>query len=194
MRYTIPNHVVAVLVLAGFLSPAAAAQKQDPADRLIDRIVAGERQFLANLRQLRPILETYIQEMPEGAAPDAQPVSDHYMVGRLDLSNGLDYTVFGASPVFQKRSSLRLFRKGGPFSFSPAGFAQMVIPDADEFNRETYQFEYVRREFLGDLRCLAFDVAPKDKKAAGKFVGRIWLEDQEYRIVRFNGTYSGSRS
>src|SRR5262245_14581244 len=42
-----------------------AGQKQDPADRLVERIVAGEQQFLERLRQLKPILETYIQEMPE---------------------------------------------------------------------------------------------------------------------------------
>ncbi len=183
-------------ILAGclFVALLLAGEKEDPADRVIDRIVAGEQQFLASVRQLKPILETYIQELPEGGPADAQPVTDHYMVGRLDLSNGLDYTVFGASAAFQRRSSLWLLRKGAPLSFSAAGFAQMTLPDAEEFDRQTYGFEYVRREFLGDLRCLVFDVAPKSKKVAGKFVGRIWVEDKEFRIVRFNGTYSGSKS
>jgi hypothetical protein len=50
----------------------------------------------------------------------------------------------------------------------------------------------VRREFLGDVRCLVFDVSPIDKSAGGQFVGSIWVEDREDRIVRFNGTYTSS--
>jgi protein involved in polysaccharide export with SLBB domain len=48
---------------------------------------------------------------------------------------------------------------------------------------------YVRREFLGEVRCLVFDVAPVNRQQAGKFVGRIWVEDRDAAIVRFNGTY-----
>jgi hypothetical protein len=49
----------------------------------------------------------------------------------------------------------------------------------------------VRREFLGEVRCLVFDVSPQDKSGKGRFLGRIWVEDQDYNIVRFNGAYSG---
>ena len=34
------------------------------------------------------------------------------------------------------------------------------------------------------------DVAPKKDAGKGRFLGRIWIEDQDYNIVRFNGTYS----
>jgi Peptidase family M48 len=60
-----------------------------------------------------------------------------------------------------------------------------------QFGRNNYNFEYVRREFLGAVRCLVFDVSPK-KSGAGTFKGRIWVEDQDYNIVRFNGTYGPS--
>ncbi|MGA7239629.1 MAG: hypothetical protein WBY44_28370, partial [Bryobacteraceae bacterium] len=33
---------------------------------------------------------------------------------------------------------------------------------------------------------------PIDKKAAGRFIGRIWVEDRNFHIVRFNGTYTNS--
>ena len=33
---------------------------------------------------------------------------------------------------------------------------------------------------------------PKAKTGNGRFIGRIWVEDQDYNIVRVNGTYSGS--
>ncbi|HEV8144833.1 MAG TPA: M48 family metalloprotease, partial [Bryobacteraceae bacterium] len=51
------------------------------------------------------------------------------------------------------------------------------------------RFEYVRREFLGEVRCLVFDVSPIQSAQAGRFVGRMWVEDRDYSIVRFNGTY-----
>jgi hypothetical protein len=34
-----------------------------------------------------------------------------------------------------------------------------------------------------------FDVQPRTRTQAGKFVGRIWVEDRDDSIVRFNGTY-----
>ena len=71
----------------------------------------------------------------------------------------------------------------------PRGFAQMAFPDLHDFNRQTYSFEFVRREFLGEVRCLVFDVAPLRRKDAGRFLGRIWVEDAGNSIVRSNGTY-----
>ena len=34
-----------------------------------------------------------------------------------------------------------------------------------------------------------FDVTPKKDTGRGRFHGRIWVEDQDYNIVRVNGTY-----
>src|SRR2546429_674609 len=56
----------------------------------------------------------------------------------------------------------------------------------------SYRLEYVRREFLGEVRCLVFDVDPVSRKDKGRFVGRIWVEDQDFHIVRFDGAYGGS--
>ena len=72
--------------------------------------------------------------------------------------------------------------------FLPGGFAQMVLLDQD-FQRKYYDFTYVHREFLGEIRCVVIDVQPKKDAGDGRFVGRIWVEDQDYNIVRFNGTY-----
>jgi hypothetical protein len=51
-------------------------------------------------------------------------------------------------------------------------------------------FSYVRHEFLGTVRTAVFDVHPK-VKGMGRFFGRIWIEDQDGNVVRFNGTYTG---
>ncbi len=166
----------------------AAAQEGSPADRLIDLIVAKERALVARMKLHRPILETYLQETTEGENPEALPTSDHYVVGRLDMSDGAGLTEFGSSEGFQKR------RRGSRLVFSAPGFAQMLLVDAEDFDRRTYDFDYLRREFVGELRCLVFDVRPKEKKESGRFIGRIWVEDQDYRLVRFNGTYTQSKA
>src|SRR2546426_8456422 len=46
---------------------------------------------------------------------------------------------------------------------SPRGFLQMIYVDMNGFDREHYEFSYIRREFLGEVRCLVFDVGPRVK-------------------------------
>ncbi len=127
---------------------------------------------------------------------DLHPTRDHYFLGRFRLDQSVQYEpLVGRSDTPAEKTPLwrRPFRMGSSksaaMSFLPRGFAQMTAIDLDEFNRQTYHFEYVRREFLGEVRCLVFDVAPINRTQAGKFVGRIWVEDRDYSIVRFNGTY-----
>jgi hypothetical protein len=76
--------------------------------------------------------------------------------------------------------------------YLPQGFLQMVFLDTNGFDTQHYKFDYVRREFLGEVRTLVFDVEPLPKAGKGRFAGRIWVEDQDYHIVRFNGAYGGS--
>jgi hypothetical protein len=85
---------------------------------------------------------------------------------------------------------------GNFFSFAmqylPDGFLQMIFIDTNGFDKQHYKFDYVKREFLGEVRCLVFDVTPLPKSGKGRFLGRIWVEDQDYHIVRFNGGYGGA--
>src|ERR1700693_459728 len=64
----------------------------------------------------------------------------------------------------------------------------MIYPDR-AFNLRIYDFQYVHREFLGDVLCIVFDVSAKKGTGNGRFRGRSWVEDQDYNIVRLNGTY-----
>ncbi len=84
---------------------------------------------------------------------------------------------------------------GNFFSFAmqflPDGFLQMIFIDTNGFDKQHYKFDYIRREFLGEVRCLVFDVTPREKSGKGRFLGRIWVEDQDYNVVRFNGAYGG---
>jgi hypothetical protein len=160
-------------------------------DRLLDRIVQREKVFLDSAKKRTPVIETYIQEAPEIAAADDRPTKDHYFLGRFRLGDALAYDPLiehtDAPP--QKSGGWHLSQKNRPLAFLPRGFAQMAVIDLQDFNRQTYNFEYVRREFLGEVRCLVFDVSPRNRAQPGKFVGRIWVEDRDDSIVRFNGTY-----
>ncbi|HEY2858865.1 MAG TPA: M48 family metalloprotease [Terracidiphilus sp.] len=176
------------LLVISLLSAAAAfCQESDPASRIVEKMVANEQEFLTKIKTLQPFLETYIQEFSDDG--DNVLTGDHYMLGRLDLTRGVGQNGIAMSAGFQKRSRSKNF-----INFLPTGWAQMILPDANGLSRSVYDFEYSRREFLGDVRCLVFEVSPKDKKAAGKFMGTIWVEDQEFRIVRFNGTYTHSKA
>ena len=49
--------------------------------------------------------------------------------------------------------------------------------------------------FWARCRTWVFDVHPKaDVTGMGRFYGRIWIEDQDGNVVRFNGTYTGPTS
>ena len=157
-------------------------------DQAIDRIVEREHFFTAQMKHMHPLAETYIQNMKPDKELGMVPTNDQYFLGRLDLSEGTDDRSFLGQPGFGHRV-LSKFTSLYSMHFLPLGFAQMVVLDND-FQRKYYDFSFVRREFLGEVRCLVFDLQPREHSGNGRFVGRIWVEDQDYNVVRFNGTYS----
>jgi len=183
---------IVCLCLAGCFAASSAEPPRGKSGRelveqLIDGIITGEQAFLDRMRSYQPFMETYVQAAVDDAAPGQ--VRDHYLIGKLQLTpDQVFWETFVASEAFAKPSK-RNFLSGSQGRFIPVGFAQMAFPDIYEFDRRTYIFEYVRREFLGEVRTLVFDIRPK-KDTGGKFVGRIWVEDRDYRIVRANGAYT----
>lgn len=168
----------------------AASTAASSFDQVIDRAVEREHFFMAQMRQLHPLVETYLQNLKDDKDLGAPvPASDVYFLGRLDMSNGTDDRTF-VSPTTAGLGKRMLSKLSNVYTmkFLPLGFAQMVVLDED-FQRRYYNFTFVRREFLGELRCIVMDVAPKKDAGKGRFLGRVWIEDQDYNIVRFNGTY-----
>ena len=160
-------------------------------DQVVARIVEREHFFLAQMRHLHPLVETYIQDFKNQPAGSVVPVSDHYFLGRLDLTEGPHDKSFIGQPGFGRRFVSKLTSLYS-MKFLPLGFAQMVVLD-NNFQSKYYDFTFVRREFLGEVRCLVIDVHPKKDAGRGRFIGRIWVEEQDYNIVRFNGTYSSDQ-
>ncbi len=173
--------------VASAQSPTSAALQQ-----AVDRIVAQEKAEVQTLHQYAPLVETYIQLLKPDEALGTVPAGDKYFLGKADLAKGLDL-----QPLTSDKGAPNLkYAAGGlgtfltmSMEFLPRGFLQMIYIDANSFDKQHYKFEYERREFLGEVRCLVFDVTPVKESDRGRFKGRIWVEDQTFHIVRFNGAY-----
>jgi hypothetical protein len=161
--------------------------------RIVDSIVARENELVRNLHTYSPRVETYIQDMRSDPELGAVPVNDHYFLGRLEFKRNLEVRSFLPQPGLGSRLVKDFtadFSRIYSLHYQPLAFAYTIVMDTSRFDRRHYKFEFVRREFLGDVRCLVFDVTPKPHSGTGLFEGRIWVEDQDYNIVRFNGTYA----
>jgi hypothetical protein len=171
-------------------APSASTSKPIGFDDFVDSVVRQERRLTDAMRSFNPIIETYIQE--EGALPRFQagiiPNGDDYFLSRLNLTGNLPSTVPFADEETWKRTEENFVQD--PLPFSQAAFAQALFPDLDHFDRQNYTFEFVRWEVLGEVRCAAVDVRPRGNSKERGFLGRIWVEDQDYSIVRFTGTYT----
>jgi len=172
-----------LLILA---APAwAGAGPATSFDEVLSRINQKETKFAQSMRNYSPMVETYIQDMKPDMELGEVPTGDTYFLGRLDLSRGTGTASFVPDHSGWLR---RIVAPLAGMKYNPAGFA-VVSPDENELDQAHYDFTFVRREFLGDVRCLVFDVVPRKNTGQGRFLGRIWVEDQDYNIVRFNGTF-----
>jgi len=162
-------------------------------EEVVKRVVDNENHMYGRMKEYSPLVETYIQNLKPDKELGATPAGDRYFLGKADFSK----TVSLVSLTDTSSKGKKIFAGiGNFFSFAmqylPDGFLQMIFIDTSGFDTQHYKFDYVRREFLGDVRCLVFDVTPLPKTGKGRFLGRIWVEDQDFNIVRFNGGYGGA--
>jgi hypothetical protein len=164
---------------------------------LVNQAVTREKATVKQIQKSTPVVQTYIQNVRPDPKLQYVPVSDEYIVARVDFGK-----TFTANP-YEARSKSKSFFKGSlkflgdltksfNISYSATGFMDMMFLDPVSFDQQHYDFSYVRRDFLGGVRTLVFDVKPKPKEGPGRFFGRIWVEDQDGNIVRFNGSYTGN--
>ena len=161
---------------------------QIAADDIIDRMSKAERAVLERLSTSHPLMEVYLQNVAPDEARGWVPTDDDYLLGQLQFDGAPTLRPFGQRE--QRGVMLRLI--SSPPNVGDA-FAAMVAPDWRVLDRKRYEFTYVRREFLGESRCFVFDVRPLRDGREG-FVGRIWIEDRDYNLVRFNGASRGAEA
>ncbi len=182
---------------AGQPAPAAQAiETPAPApapttmDQVVNLFIQREHGLIKVLSNRTPVVETYLQNLSNDPQLGPVPSADHYFLGRMDMGESIDRKDY----LKEEEKGMQERLLGGlqklyKVQYQPLGFSWMVYADRTDFDREHYDFRYARREFLGDVRCLVFDVTPKPKSGRGRFLGRIWVEDQGFNIVRLNGTY-----
>jgi hypothetical protein len=173
---------------------------------LVERAIGREKVLIKNIQQRTPLVETYIQNTKPDIKLYQVPVSDEYMLSRVDFGKVFfDKTYV---PMVKKGKSKHKFFKGSKGSitglskalkldthitYNPLGFTEMMFLDPKSFDNQHYVFSYVRKEFLGSVRTWVYDVQPK-VSGMGRFYGRIWVEDQDGNIVRFNGTFTPAKN
>ncbi len=160
-------------------------------DQVVDRFIEREHGLMKALANRTPVVETYLQNLSADPQLGPVPSADHYFLGRMDMGEAVDRKDYLKEQ--NKGMETRLlggFNKLFKVQYQPLGFSWMVYADRTDFDRSHYDFHYIRREFLGDVRCLVFDITPKKNSGKGRFQGRVWVEDQDYNIVRLNGTYA----
>jgi hypothetical protein len=161
-------------------------------DEVVDRVITNENRLNSQISKYQPLVETYIQNLKPDKDLGYTPAGDKYFLGRAQFTKGVELISLSDTGGKGKKIFTGI---GNFFSFAmqylPDGFLQMIFIDTNGFDKQHYKFDYVRREFLGEVRCLVFDVTPREKAGKGRFLGRIWVEDQDYHVVRFNGAYGG---
>jgi len=176
-----------VAILLASVQVSASGNPMANPNLSIDRIIANERALADTIRSYSPMVETYLQRMQPDTTMGFVPSEDHYFLGRVQFQQSKEEFYLDKRLVEQMAGSFSKF-----YSMSPVGFSSMIFVDRTGFDRKNYQLRYMQREFLGEVRCLVFEVSPrkqKDKGKANRFRGAIWVEDDGYNIVRFNGSY-----
>ena len=85
------NRRCALFIVLAVLPLTAAEPTDALAEKLLDRIVERENVFLKAIAARTPLVETYIQETPEGSDASARPSEDHYFLGRVRWNGAVDY-------------------------------------------------------------------------------------------------------
>lgn len=159
------------------------ANPKDNLNQTIDQIISNERGLADTMRGYSPMVETYLQRMQPDTALGFVPSEDHYFLGRVQFQQAKEEFFLDKRLVERMAGAFSKL-----YSLSPVGFSSMIFVDRTGFDRKNYKFRSMQREFLGEVRCLVFELSPT-KNQAGRFKGAIWVEDEGYNIVRFNGSY-----
>ena len=211
---------ITITLLAASALPAAAAfpigKKKPDADKdirkltpeqsaLVDKAIVREAAVVKSVKERVPLVETYIQNMRPDPTMFQVPDSDWHGLARVDFGKVINDESFAKgeaadsnnkkgklSGITHALSYITGLSNALHLQYHESGFVQMLLIDSKDFNRQTYTFSFLRRDFLGTIPTWVYDVTPTKKNSRGRFAGRIWVERDTGDIVRFNGDFAGS--
>ena len=170
---------------------------------LLQKAAVQERLLVRTIQFYPPLVQIYIQHMRQDSELGDAPVSDEYLLGRVDFSGTFNDELYAQRTrrkgMFTGSKNF-LSRMTGMFSlqFSQNGFVDMMFTDVDGFTQGRYNFTFIRKEFIGEIKTSVFDVQPRPGLGRGHFIGRVWIDDEPGNeagnIVRFAGTFAGASS
>lgn len=165
----------------------AASQAQMPGGTkdIIERVFKRETEEEEIIASYAPIVETYIQIEKSDKLMGTLPKRDLYFLGVAAFRKGT-MKVHSMTEKNRQQSPINSMM----WSFEPSGFLQMAFLDWGAFDKDHYVLTPAGRSFLGDVRCYIFDVTRAPKAKGPRFGGRIWVEDQDFTIVRMNGDFA----
>ncbi|HKP45145.1 MAG TPA: hypothetical protein VJT50_00980 [Pyrinomonadaceae bacterium] len=159
---------------------ASSSLSQAEIDRIINTFTAKESQFRQALNQYSFKRDAVLQSLGMGG----QIIGEYHRVSTFtfdDQGNRFEKISYFPMPSFDQVTQEDLEDLGGiqPFALEPSKLNQ-------------YDFKYVGKEKIDELNLYVFDVSPKvlpnPKKTKERFFsGRVWVEDQEFQIVKTKG-------
>jgi hypothetical protein len=170
---------------------------------LVDRAIVREKVVIKAVKERAPLVETYIQNMKPDPVMRQIPESDEHFLGRVEFSKVIGDAQYKDGPKPGEKKGIGSTLKGSlsflggiggslHLQFNEQGFVQMLLMDSNNFDRQHYDFMFVRNDFLGTIPTSVFDVTPiSGKSDKGRFFGRIWVERRGGNVVRFNGDFAG---
>lgn len=179
--------IIAALALMALLALTGLAQTgsngsldQAEIDRIIRAFTAKEVEFRNALNSYSFKRDALIQSVGMGG----QVIGEYHRVSNFtfdDQGNRYERITFFPMSTMPEVTAEDIEDLGGikPFALEPS-------------NVDKYNFRYVGREKIDELNLYVFDVTPKvipdPKKIKERlFSGRIWVEDQEFMIVKTRG-------
>ena len=205
---TIPAHAAKLPLIGKKKKDADPPRKLTAAQNaLIDKAVLREKDVIKTVKDRAPIVETYIQNMRPDPVLSQVPESDQHFLGRVEFGKIIGDEAYQVNEATARgtsgNSKLGFFKHSASYvtglgsslhlNFHEAGFVQMLLMDSNGFDRQHYTFVFVRNDFLGNTPTSVFDVTPiVGKSSFGRFFGRIWVENRNGNVVRFNGDFSGT--
>ncbi len=185
-RTSFVRHLIVVLALAGLVSGAAPVFAQKPADLSPDEVIKRFTESESRLREARNSY-TFRQDVLLQTIADPNYVTGTYRrVSEIvfdDQSKRIEKITYFPPSTLQ---SLTITQE----DLSDLGIIQPFALTVEDVPK--YAVKYVGREKIDEIDTYVFDVAPKDPKGMAKrgeryLTGRVWVEDQDYMIVKVAG-------